>query len=259
MSYQVILLNKENSVATITLNRPPMNPLNGQVFRELAAVADEIEADPMVKAVIITGSGEKAFAAGADIGEMSGLGPAGIYAFCQASRTAFTRIETLSKPVIAALNGLALGGGTELALACDFRLAADTAKLGQPEINLGIIPGAGGTQRLPRLIGVSKAKELVMLGDIIDAATAEKIGLVNRVFPAGSLMEEALKFASKLASKPSVAVKMAKEAINVGINIDINSALVLETQNFITAFLSEDGKEGLAAFKEKRKPNFTDK
>lgn len=259
MDYQVIQLSKDNDIAVITLNRPPMNPLNGQVFLELAAAADEIESDDTVKAVIITGAGERAFAAGADISEMVNLTVMEVYAFCQASRKAFTKIENLSKPVIAALNGLALGGGTELALTCDFRLAADTAKLGQPEINLGIIPGGGGTQRLSRLIGIARAKELILLGDIIDASTAEKFGLVNRVYPAASLMDEARKLASRLAAKPSVAVKMAKEALNTGLNVDIGSGLVLEAQNFITAFVSEDGREGLAAFNEKRKPNFTGK
>ncbi|WP_206809004.1 enoyl-CoA hydratase/isomerase family protein [Paradesulfitobacterium ferrireducens] len=259
MSYEVIQLTKENGVATITLNRPPMNPLNSQVFRELARAIDELDADSSVKAVIITGSGEKALAAGADITEMVNLSPVEAYAFCQISRTAFEKIENLRKPVIAAVNGLALGGGTELTLACDFRIAADTAKFGQPEINLGIIPGAGGTQRLARLIGTSKAKELIFLGDIIDAATAEKLGLVNKVVPAALLMEEARKLAQKLASKPAIAMKMAKEAINTGINLDISSALTLEIQNFVTAFASEDRKEGMGAFMEKRKPNFTDK
>ncbi len=257
MAYQVIQLIKENGIATITLNRPPMNPLNGRVFQELAAAADEIETDNAVKAVVITGSGDRAFAAGADISEMVNLAPMEIRVFCQVSRTAFTKIENLSKPVIAAINGAALGGGTELALTCDFRLAADTAKFGQPEINLGIIPGGGGTQRLSRLIGIAKAKELILLGDIIDAGTAEKLGLVNRVYPAASLMDEAYKLAAKLAAKPAVAVKMAKEAINTGINVDISSGLTLEAGNFVTAFFSEDGKEGLAAFIEKRKPNFT--
>ena len=259
MSYEAIQLTKNDHVATITLNRPPMNPLNSQVFRELSLAADEIEADETVKVVILTGSGNKAFAAGADITEMAHLTPVEVYAFCQASRVAFSKIENLSKPVVAVLNGMALGGGTELALACDFRLAADTAKFGQPEINLGIIPGGGGTQRLPRLIGMAKAKELILLGDVIDAATAERFGLVNKVFPADSLMEEAYKFAAKLASKPAVAMKMAKEAMNVGMNVDIHSALVLEIQNFVTAFASADAKEGINAFMGKRKPSFTDK
>ncbi len=256
MDYQVIELIKEGNVATLVLNRPPLNPLNSRVFEELGAAVDEIEADNALRAVIITGCGDKAFAAGADITEMVNLDTLGIYTFCTVGRKALAKIEGLSKPVIAAINGLALGGGTELALACDFRLAADTARFGQPEINLGIIPGGGATQRLPRLIGIAKAKELILLGDIIDAPTAEKLGLVNKVYPAASLMDEARRLASKLASKPALAVKMAKEAMNTGTNVDIGSGLVLETQNFITAFLSEDGREGLAAFNEKRKPNF---
>lgn len=259
MAYEVIQLNKENGVAIITLNRPPMNPLNSQVFRELDQAADELQADDAVKAVIITGAGDRAFAAGADITEMVKLTPVEAYNFCQVSRVAFEKIENLKKPVIAAINGLALGGGCELSLTCDFRLASDTAKFGQPEINLGIIPGAGGTQRLSRLIGAAKAKELIFLGDIIDAAAAEKLGLVNKVVPAGSLMEEAKKLAQKLASKPAVAMQMAKEAINTGVNIDLASALVLEVQNVVTAFASNDSKEGMGAFMEKRKPNFTDK
>lgn len=259
MAYDVIELSKENGIATIILNRPPMNPLNSQVFRELIMAADELDADSSIKAVIISGSGDKAFAAGADITEMVNLTPVEAYTFCQVSRIALAKIENMNKPVIAAINGLALGGGTELSLACDFRIASETAKFGQPEINLGIIPGAGGTQRLSRLIGTASAKELIFLGDIIEATTAEKLGLVNKVVPAASLMEEARKLAGKLAAKPAMAMKMAKEAINTGINMDITSALTLEIQNFITAFASDDRKEGMGAFMEKRKPNFTDK
>ncbi len=259
MGYEVIQLSRDNGVATITLNRPPMNPLSSKVFQELDLAVDELAADRTVKAVILTGSGEKAFAAGVDIKEMADLTPVEVYSFCQASRVTFSKIENLGKPVIAVLNGIALGGGVELSLACDFRLASDTVKLGQPEINLGIIPGGGATQRLTRLVGMAKAKELIFFGDIIDAATAEKIGLVNKVFPAASLMEEARKFAAKLAAKPGVAMAMAKEAMNVGINLDINSGLILEVQNFVTAFASDDRKEGIGAFVEKRKPNFTDK
>lgn len=259
MAYETIQLNIENGVATITLNRPPMNPLNSQIFRELALAADELQADASVKAVIITGAGDKAFAAGADVSEMINFTPIEAYAFCQGSRTAFEKIENIGKPVIAAINGMALGGGCELALCCDFRLAADNAKFGQPEINLGIIPGGGGTQRLTRLIGTAKTKELIFLGDVFDAAAAEKIGLVNKVVPAESLMEEARKLAEKLASKPAVAMKMAKAAINNGLNMDITKALTLEIQNFIITFTSDDCKEGIGAFVEKRKPNFTGK
>ncbi len=259
MPYELIQLTKDNGIATITLNRPPMNPLNSRILRELNEAVQEIEADVALKVVIITGAGEKAFAAGADITEMVNLTPVDAYDFCQITRGAYERIENLGKPVIAAVNGLALGGGTELILACDFRLAADTAKFGQPEINLGIIPGAGGTQRLSRLIGVARAKELVLLGEIIEAGTAEKLGLVHRVVPAADLMDEARKLALKLASKPAVALKMAKEAINTGINMDLHSALTLEIQNFVTAFTSDDRREGLGAFLEKRKPSFKDK
>ncbi|KJR44626.1 Enoyl-CoA hydratase [Desulfosporosinus sp. I2] len=259
MAYEVILLTKEDGVATITLNTPPMNPLGTQVFRELIQALDNIQADPSVKAVIITGAGEKALAAGADITEMAYLTPVEVHTFCQNSLVAFSKIENLGKPVIAAINGLCLGGGTELTLACDFRIASDTAKFGQPEINLGIIPGAGATQRLPRLIGTAKAKELIFLGEIIDANTAMNIGLVNKVVPLSSLIEEAVKLAKKLASKPAIAMKMAKASINTGMNLDITSALILEIQNFILTFASDDRKEGMSAFMEKRKPNFTDK
>lgn len=259
MTYEAIQLIKENGVATITLNRPPMNPLNSQVFKELSQAADELQSDASVKAVIITGAGNKAFAAGADVAEMANLTPVDVYNFCQASRVAFEKIEDLGKPVIAAIGGLALGGGCELALCCDFRLAADTAKFGQPEIGLGIIPGAGGTQRLPRLIGAARAKELIFLGDIFDASAALSLGLVNKVIPADSLMEEARKLAQKLAAKPAVAMCMAKSAINTGVNLDISSALTLEIQCFVTAFASDDRQEGLGAFMEKRKPNFMGK
>ncbi len=259
MAYEVILLTKEEGIATITLNRPPMNPLGTQVFRELIQAVDDIQADPAVKVVIITGAGEKALAAGADITEMTNLTPVEVHAFSQNSMIAFSKIENLGKPVIAAINGLCLGGGTELTLTCDFRIAAENAKFGQPEINLGIIPGAGGTQRLPRLIGIAKAKELIYLGEIIDATTALNIGLVNKVVPLSSLMEEAVKLAKKLVTKPAVAMKMAKSSINTGMNLDITSALILESQNFIMAFASDDRKEGMSAFVEKRMPNFTDK
>lgn len=259
MSYEVIQLTKEDGVAVITLNRPPMNPLSSQVYRELSLAVDEVQNDASIKAVIITGAGNKALAAGADVSEMARLTPVEVYQFCQGSRIALEKIENLKKPVIAAVSGIAFGGGCELALACDFRLAADNAKFGQPEIGLGIIPGNGGTQRLPRLIGVAKAKELIFLGEPIDAATAEKIGLVNKVVPADSLLEEAQKLARKLASKPVMAMQMAKEAINTGINLDIGSALTLEIQDFITAFASADAQEGIGAFLEKRKPSFTGK
>lgn len=259
MSYEAIQVTREGKVAVITLNRPPMNPLNSAVFRDLAKAADEFSTDARVKAVIITGAGGKAFAAGADVSEMATLTPVEVYSFCQGSKIAFSKLENLNKPVIAAVSGVAFGGGCELALACDFRIAADNAKFAFPETGLGIIPGGGGTQRLPRLVGATKAKELIFLGDIIDAVTAERIGLVNKVVPADALMEEAMKMANKLAEKPLVAIQMAKAAINLGGNVDLTSGLEAEIQNFVIAFASADGKEGLSAFVEKRKPNYTDK
>jgi len=259
MEYENIILTKDNGVAIITLNRPPMNPLSTAVWNDLGKAAEEFKGDPTIKAVIITGNGTKAFAAGADVSEMATLTPVQVYEFCQGSKIAMQNIENLNKPVIAAIAGVAFGGGCELALSCDFRIAADNAKFAFPEVGLGIIPGGGGTQRLPRLIGACKAKELMLTGDIINAAAAEKIGLVNKVVPVDNLQEEAMKMAKKLASKPLVAMHMAKNAINSGTNIDINTGLALEIQNFIMAFASADGKEGLTAFVEKRKPIYTDK
>lgn len=259
MSYETILLTKENGIATITLNRPPMNPLNSHLFKELSNAIDEIAEDASVKVVVITGAGSKAFAAGADVSEMAYLSPVEVYGFNLVSRTAFDKIENLGKPVIAAIAGVTFGGGFELALACDFRYAAENTKIAFPETGLGIIPGGGGTVRLPKLIGPSKAKELIYTGDIVNAAAAEQLGIVNKVFPVDSLLEETLKFAAKLATKPAVAMKMAKESINVGGNLDTSSALYFENQSFITAFASADAKEGLGAFLEKRQPKYTGK
>ncbi len=259
MAYESIQVSKQDGVAIITLNRPPMNPLNSAVFRDLSQAADEFQVDSSVKVVVITGSGSKAFAAGADVSEMATLTPVQVYSFCQGSKTAFSKLENLSKPVIAAISGVAFGGGCELALSCDFRIAADNAKFAFPETGLGIIPGGGGTQRLPRLIGATRAKELMLMGDMIDAVDAEKIGLVNKVVPVESLMEETVIMAKKLASKPLVALQMTKAAINNGVNVDIASGLEMEIQNFVIAFASDDGKEGISAFVGKRKPDYTDK
>ncbi len=256
MNYSTIKVQKEGGIAVIILNRPPLNPLNSQMFRELAAAAAELDADREVRAVIITGSGEKAFAAGADINEMKDLGPVEMHCFCKVSTQAYSAVENMGKPTIAAVNGLALGGGCELALACDLRLAADTAKFGLPEINLGIIPGGGGPQRLPRLLGAGRAKEMMYLGETIDATRAEKYGLVNLVAPAASLMQEAVALAEKLARKPPVALGVLKEAINIGLDTDLDSALEFGVKCFVTAFASEDRREGIDAFLEKRQPEF---
>ncbi|MGQ9823632.1 MAG: enoyl-CoA hydratase/isomerase family protein [Desulfotomaculales bacterium] len=256
MSYETLLVNIEEQVAVVTLNRPPLNPLNSTMFRELGRVAGELAEDPGVRAVIFTGAGEKAFAAGADINEMKDLTVVEMYAFNQVSKEALNRIENLPKPTIAAVNGLALGGGCELTLCCDLRLASEKAKFGLPEINLGIIPGGGGTQRLPRLIGMGRAKELFYLGEMIDAARAEQIGLVNRVVAAADLLPEAVRLAKKLAEKSPLALGLLKDAAQTGYSLDLAAALDLEMKNFLVVFAGEDRREGISAFLEKRKPVF---
>ncbi|MET3291109.1 UNVERIFIED_CONTAM: enoyl-CoA hydratase [Brevibacillus sp. OAP136] len=256
MQWQTLEYSVENKVATITLNRPPMNPFNKQLYIEFFQLLEEIEEDDQVKAVIITGKGEKAFGAGADITEMMKLDAEEVARMGVASRRATERIESLSKPVIAAIHGLALGGGCELALACDLRICSEKAKFGLPEINLGIIPGGGGTQRLQRLIGQARAKELMYFGEIIPAAQAHAYGIVNQVVPVEELMSRANEWAMKLAEKPSVAMKMLKVAVNRGAGTDLNTALDLETACFGNAFASEDRNEGMTAFAEKRKPQF---
>lgn len=259
MNFETLLISIEDGVATVTLNRPPVNPLNSALFRELGEAAKELEADSAVRAVIITGSGQKAFAAGADISEMKDLTPVEMYGFCQVSLQAYNHIENMKKPTIAAVNGLALGGGCELALTCDFRVASDKAKFGLPEITLGIIPGGGGTQRLPRLIGASRAKELLFLGEMIDAARAEQIGLVNKVVPAAELTQEAKNLALKLAARPAHALGVLKGAVNKGLNMNLHDALDFEVKNFILTFAGDDRREGFSAFLEKRRPKFTDR
>lgn len=256
MEFETILVSKEGAVATITLNRPPLNPLNSKVFQELEAACQDLEADPEVRAVILTGAGERAFAAGADVSELGRQTPVGAHAFCRTSWRAFNKLENLPKPTIAALRGLVLGGGCELALCCDFRIAAENARFAQPELNLGIIPGGGATQRLPRLIGMARAKELIFLGDTIDAATALQYGLVHRVVPTEKLMEEVKALAEKLAAKPPVAIATLKRVMHVGMNVDLYSGLLLETEGFVANFASEDAQEGLKAFLEKRPPVF---
>jgi len=255
--YETINLIVEEGIATVTLNRPPVNPLNSKMFAELGQVAAELEADPAVRVVIITGSGDKAFVAGADINEMKDLTPVAMYKFCQVSGSAFRALENICKPTIAAINGLAFGGGCELTLTCDFRIAADTAKFALPEINLGIMPGGGGTQRLPRLLGAAKAKEMLMLGDIIDANAACQCGLVNKVVPLSELMNEAKAMEKKLAGKSSLALSIIKNSVNQGLNMNLGEALDFETKNFILVFTGDDRREGFSAFVEKRKPKFT--
>jgi len=259
MHSEVIKLEKQPNFALITLNRPPFNPLNSQVFSDLEKAIGEIESDSSVKAVIITGSGEKAFAAGADVKEIASNSPLEQHEFLKLILSVLNKLESLDKPTIAAVNGLALGGGCELALACDFRVAAENAKFGLPELNIGVIPGGGGTQRLPRLIGVARAKEMLFLGEAIDAVAAEKYGLVNKVVPKEQLLDSAIELANKLTSKPTVAMKVLKRVVNMGQNVDLASALELEIKSFMVAFCTEDRAEGMKAMLEKRKPNFTGK
>jgi enoyl-CoA hydratase len=222
----------------------------------LVHVLSEIEGDDEVKVAILAGS-EKFFAAGADITEIGKIAtPVEAHRFLKDAQAAFNNIEDMAKPVIAAISGLALGGGCELVLACDLRIAAENALFGQPEIKIGVIPGGGGTQRLPRIIGVTKAKELLYTGDFIDAQEAHRIGLVNKVVSVASLMEEAKKMALKIARQPGIALKMTKLAVNGGLNMDIKSAMAYEARCFEILFSTEDQKEGMRAFVEKRKPNF---
>lgn len=258
MQLQHLLFEKKDGIATITLNRPKaLNALTQTLLEELYGLCVNLDSDSEVGAVIITG-GEKAFAAGADLNDIANLGsPVDAHALEVRDSEIFNRLASLRQPTIAAISGFALGGGCELALACDVRIAADTAKFGQPEIKLGLLPGQGGTQRLPRLIGEGRAKELLFGGDIIDAKEALRIGLVNRVVPAENLLEEARATALKFAMQPRFALGMIKTLVNEGMSMDLKSALAFEGRCFESLFGTEDQKEGVKAFIEKRKPHFT--
>jgi enoyl-CoA hydratase len=256
MVYENLLIEREDNVAIVTINRPKvLNALNGATVCELGEAFSELAADPEARAVVLTGAGGKAFAAGADISEFNDLVSAREATnFGLRGQGVLNHIESLPKPVIAAINGFALGGGCELAMACDIRLAADTARLGQPEINLGIIPGYGGTQRLARLVGRGAAKLLCMSGDPLDAAEALRIGLVDRVVPATDLLDEAKQLARRLAGKAPVALASIKQAINVGLEGSLAEGLAYEAAQFGLVFDTEDRVEGVTAFQEKRKP-----
>ncbi len=257
MEYQTILYEVENGIALIRLNRPKsLNALNHELVGELGAVFDRIGSDDAIGAVIVTGS-EKAFAAGADIKEIVEIAsPVAAHSFISRIHVVFNKIERLSKPVIAAVSGFALGGGCELALVCDIRIASESAIFGLPEIKIGVIPGGGGTQRLPRLIGLGRAKELLFGGDSIDAMEAYRIGLVNKVVPVDSLLNEARKTAEKFIAQPGFALRILKMLVNDGINMDLRSALAHERRSFEVLFSTEDRKEGMQAFIEKRKAAF---
>jgi enoyl-CoA hydratase len=252
MAYQNIIFEKEENIAVITFNRPDaMNALNNQTRAEFAAAIAEVAADDGIKVLILTGSG-KAFVAGSDIKEFSQTTP---YVAHNINRLG-EMVEKLEKPVIAAVNGFCLGGGCEIAMGCDIIIASDKAKFGQTEINIGIIPGGGGTQRLPRLIGVCKAKELIYTGDIISAEEAFRLGLVNRVVPMDELMPAAKELAKKIATKSAAALKLAKTAISRGMRTNLESGLKYEYELYSLALSLEDKVEGVNAFLEKRAPKF---
>lgn len=259
MELKAVKLTYDNGVAFVTIDRPPVNALNLEVLSEISRVLRDLEtrAEPMV--VVVTGEGQKAFVAGADIGEIHGLTLETGRGLSRKGHEVYDEISAFPWPVIAGISGLCLGGGMELALACDVRIAADNAKFGQPEVNLGIIPGWGGTQRLPRLVGTGYARELIFTGRIINAEEALRIGLVNQVVPQGGLRNTCIDLAKTILGKAPLAVKMAKQAINKGIATSLEEGLKLEEECFGKLCASEDMKEGTLAFLEKRKPEFTGK
>jgi enoyl-CoA hydratase len=257
MSFENLLVEREASFAIVTINRPKvLNALNTRTLDELRRAMLELKHDESVRAVVLTGSGEKSFVAGADINELAVQTPAGGREHALAGQHVLDLIEQMGKPVIAAINGYALGGGCELAMACTIRIAADTAKLGQPEINLGIIPGYAGTQRLARIVGKGRALELLLTGDQVSAQEAHRLGLVNRVVPAAELMAEAKQLAAALASKAPLAIRYILEAVHKGVEMPFPQAQVFEATLFGLVASSDDMREGTAAFLEKRKPAF---
>jgi enoyl-CoA hydratase len=257
MEFHNLLVEIAENIATVTVNRPKaLNALNEETLKELLCCFEGLENDAEVRAVILTGAGEKAFVAGADIAFMKEMGAVAARDFALLGQKVMSTIEQLSKPVIAAVNGFALGGGCELALACDIRLASEGARFGQPEVNLGVIPGFAGTQRLPRLIGKGRAKELLFTGDMIDAAEAFRLGLVNRVTAAEELLAAARELAAKIAGKGSIAIALCKDAVNNGLEMESDKACRYEADQFALCFATADQKEGMAAFLEKRPASF---
>ncbi len=254
---ETLLLEHDGAVAIVTINRPEKRTaLNAQVRAELVAVLDALRDDASVRVLVITGAGDRAFVAGADIGEFAERTPLEQRA-AMTGRRVFDEVAAYPKPVVAMINGFCLGGGCELALGCDVRIAADTARFGQPEVNLGIIPGGGGTQRLPRIVGMGQAMRLVLSGELIDAAEALRIGLADVVHPAADLRARTLEFARGMAAKSPVALRMAKSAVRAAAEMPLGAGLHYETELFVTAFASDDKREGVAAFLEKRPAEFT--
>lgn len=257
MAYESLLVDRDGAIAVLTVNRPKaLNAMNQATLAELKAAMEALDADPGVGVVIVTGAGEKAFVAGADIGEMADFGPARAEEHARKGQAAVAAFESAAKPVIAAVNGYALGGGLELALACDIRLASDNAQMGLPEVSLGVIPGFGGTQRLARVVGEGRAKELVLTGRRVKADEALAMGLVNKVVPQAQLLEAAKEMARAILANGPVAVRLAKEVIHEGLGTDFAHGLLLEQKAFGLAFATHDQKEGMKAFTEKRKPSW---
>ncbi|MGF6907459.1 enoyl-CoA hydratase-related protein [Fusobacterium sp. PH5-44] len=258
-NFENLLVSIEDEIALVTLNRPKaLNALNSSTLSELKEVVDEIEIRKDVKVVILTGSGEKSFVAGADISEMVNATPQEGRAMAMLAHNVFEKLENIPQVTIAAVNGFALGGGCELSMSCDIRIASDNAKFGQPEVNLGILPGFGGTQRLPRLVGKGRAKELIFTTDMIDAEEAYRIGLANKVVKKEELIDTCKAMAKKIISKGSYAVSLAKACINLGLDTDIKSGCKHEADIFGLSFASKDKKEGMEAFLEKRPAKLTD-
>ncbi|HHV26514.1 MAG TPA: short-chain-enoyl-CoA hydratase [Tissierellia bacterium] len=256
MDFENLVFKKEGNIGILSINRPEaLNALNTQVLKELDKAVDMIDKDEEVHIVILTGEG-RVFVAGADIAEMKNMGSKEAREFARNGLSVFRKIELMEKPVIAAVNGFSLGGGCELSMCCDIRIASDKAKFGQPETGLGIIPGFAGTQRLARLVGMGRAKELIFTAGMIDANEAYRIGLVNKVVPQDDLMEEAMKLAKTILSKGQIAVRFAKAAINRGIETDIETGMAIERDLFGLCFTTDDQKEGMGAFLEKRKPDY---
>ncbi len=260
MEFKNILLTKDEGIGFVTINRPQnLNALDRTTVEEISEVIDLVGADDEIKVMILTGAGDKAFVAGGDIGfmqEMTGLEARGFARFGQG---VLRKMENLPKPVIAAINGFCLGGGCELAMACDFSIASDRAKFGQPEVGLGVTAGFGGTQRLPRLIGMNKARQLLYTGDTINAQEAARIGLVNEVVPHEELMDHVIGIARRIITKGQMAVRFSKAALNDGMQTDIDRAMIIESDIFGLCFSTEDQKEGMKAFLEKRSPQFKER
>ena len=257
MAYQTLLFEIRDGIAFVTINRPDkLNALNDQVMMELGAAAERIATETEIKGAILTGAGPKAFVAGADIGDLSRQGPFDGKARAQRGQGVLRRLETCGKPVIAAVNGFALGGGCELAMACHIRIASESAKFGQPEVKLGIAPGYGGTQRLPRLVGKGVAMQLILTGEMIDAPEAYRIGLVNKVVPAADLLAESEKMMRGILAMGPLAVRLAMEAVDQGLEMSLDEGLLLEANHFGLLAATQDMKEGLTAFLEKRSATF---